>query len=66
MTQSQRAVPDTAAAWSRTTASADGIVRLIAVSWGSWRYTVAYAGLGATPAPVAPANARGLDRDVSR
>jgi hypothetical protein len=46
------------------TVSAAGIVREIAVSWGSgasaWTYTVAYSRLGATPAPVAPANARSL------
>ncbi len=40
---------------------ADGVVREIAVSWGTWRYTVAYSGLGSTPAPVAPADARGLE-----
>jgi hypothetical protein len=38
----------------------DGIVRELAVSWGTWRYTVAYSGLGATPAPRVPANARDL------
>jgi hypothetical protein len=46
------------------TVGADGIVRQIAVSWGTsasaWRYTVSYGGLGATPAPVAPAHARSL------
>lgn len=44
------------------TVDADGIVREIAVSWRTWRYTVAYRGLGATAAPVAPADAHGLDR----
>jgi hypothetical protein len=43
---------------------ADGIVRTITVTWGTeasaWNYTVAYKGLGATKAPVAPANARPL------
>jgi hypothetical protein len=46
------------------TVSADGIVRDITVRWGTgasaWTYTVAYSRLGATPAPVAPANARTL------
>ena len=44
--------------------SADGIVREIAVTWGTrastWRYTVEYRDLGATAAPVAPENARPL------
>ncbi len=39
---------------------ANGAVREIIVSWGTWRYTVTYSGLGATPALVAPANARPL------
>ena len=42
----------------------EGVVREIAVKWGTgasaWTYTVAYSHLGATPAPVAPANARSL------
>jgi len=38
----------------------DGITRQIAVSWGTWTYTVAYIGLGATAAPVAPAHARSV------
>jgi hypothetical protein len=46
------------------TVGQDGIVRELAVSWGTWRYTVSYSGLGATPAPVAPADAHGLDRRV--
>lgn len=40
----------------------DGIVRELAVTWGTsasaWTYTVAYSNLGTTPAPVAPKNAR--------
>lgn len=43
------------------TVGAGGIVREIAVTWGTsasaWTYTVTYSGLCATPAPVAPANA---------
>jgi hypothetical protein len=46
------------------TVGPDGIVRRLAVRWGSgasaWAYTVTYGSLGATPAPVAPANARPL------
>ena len=45
----------------RLTVSADGIIRLISVHWGSsssmWDYTVTYSGLGHTPAPIAPENA---------
>jgi hypothetical protein len=40
-----------------------GVIRELAVSWApGWRYTVAYSGLGATPAPKAPANAKPLRR----
>lgn len=39
---------------------ADGVVRRLAVSWGTWTYTVDYRGLGSTPAPQAPKNARSL------
>jgi hypothetical protein len=42
------------------TVGSDGVVREIAVTWGTWRYTVTYTDLGATPAPEAPANARSL------
>jgi hypothetical protein len=46
------------------TVGADGVVRELAVTWGTgasaWTYTVAYSGLGTTPAPDAPANARSL------
>ena len=44
------------------TVGADGVVREVAVGWGTgasaWRYTVAYSGLGTTPAIKAPANAK--------
>jgi hypothetical protein len=44
------------------TVGADGIVREIAVTWGTsasaWTYTVTYSRLGATSAPAAPANPR--------
>jgi hypothetical protein len=47
----------------------DGVVREIAVGWGTgasaWRYAVTYAGLGTTPAIKAPANAKPFpDRKV--
>jgi hypothetical protein len=53
------------------TVGADGIVREIAVTWGTsrsaWTYTVTYSKLGATPAPAAPKNARPFpDRSVHR
>jgi hypothetical protein len=51
------------------TVGADGVVRQIAVSWGTagsaWAYTVTYSGLGATAAPTAPRNARPLRRGRS-
>jgi hypothetical protein len=48
------------------TVGGDGLVREITLTWGTWRYTVMYDDLGATPAPVAPANARDLLRDRRR
>jgi hypothetical protein len=42
------------------TVGADGVVRELALAWGTWRYTVTYSDLGSTEAPVAPANARDL------
>jgi hypothetical protein len=42
------------------TVGPDGVVRDVAVSWGTWVYRVAYNRLGATPAPVAPKNAPSL------
>jgi hypothetical protein len=45
------------------TVGADGVVREIAVSWGTWIYRVAYSELGTTPAPKAPANARSILRE---
>jgi len=48
------------------TVGAGGVVREVAVTWGTsasaWRYAVTYSSLGATSAPVAPANARPLNR----
>jgi hypothetical protein len=37
--------------------------RELAVSWGTWTYTVRYRRLGATPAPAAPKNPRSLLRE---
>jgi hypothetical protein len=48
------------------TVGADGIVREIRMTWGTWMYSVAYSGLGTTPAPVAPENARDLLRERLR
>jgi hypothetical protein len=58
-----RALLDTA-----VTVDAGDVVREIAVTWGTWRYTVTYSNLGDTPAPVVPAKARSLTelRDPSR
>ena len=39
---------------------ADGVIREIAVTWGTWAYTVTYSDLGSAPALVAPANAKSL------
>jgi hypothetical protein len=52
------------------TVGADGLVRQIAARWSegrtAWTYSVAYDGLGTTPAPAAPKNATPLDRAVDR
>jgi hypothetical protein len=42
------------------TVGADGIVRELAVTWGTWSYTVTYSNLGATPAITVPAHAKSL------
>jgi hypothetical protein len=74
MTEGERVVAHDQAAdpaaplGAAVTVGADGIVREIAVTWGTgasaWSYTVTYRRLGTTAAPVAPANARPL-RDRS-
>jgi hypothetical protein len=46
------------------TVGANGFVRELAVRWPGWVYSVTYSKLGATPAPVAPANARPLRRQL--
>jgi hypothetical protein len=48
------------------TVDADGIVRAIEVTWGTWSYKVTYSGLGTTSALVAPANAKSLLRERLR
>ncbi len=48
------------------TVGADGIVREIALSWGTWTYTVTYSRLGATAPPAAPENARDLLKERLR
>jgi hypothetical protein len=42
------------------TVGPDGVIREIAVTWGTWTYTVTYSDLGSTPVLVAPANAKSL------
>jgi hypothetical protein len=48
------------------TVGTDGVVREIAVTWGTgasrWVYKVTYRGLGSTPPPTAPAHAKPLRR----
>jgi hypothetical protein len=47
------------------TVGSDGVINHIAVTWGTWAYTVTYSDLGSTPPLAAPANAKPL-RDVLR
>jgi hypothetical protein len=47
------------------TVGSDGVIREIAVTWGTWTYSVTYSNLGSTPPIVAPTNAKPL-RDVLR
>jgi hypothetical protein len=47
------------------TVGSGGVIHAIAVTWGTWTYTVTYSGLGSTPAPAAPANAKSL-RELRR
>jgi hypothetical protein len=42
------------------TVGEDGLIRELAVSWGTWTYTVAYSDLGTTAAVLAPTNAKSL------
>ena len=47
------------------TVGGDGVIREIAVTWGTWTYTVTYRQLGSTPPVVAPANAKTI-REMRR
>ena len=40
------------------TVGADGLIRELAVTWGTWAYTVTYSDLGTTAPVVAPKNAK--------
>jgi hypothetical protein len=42
------------------TVGSEGVIREIAVTWGTWTYTVTYSDLSSTPPLVAPANAKSL------
>lgn len=42
------------------TVGSDGVIREIAVTWGTWAYTVTYSDLGSTQPIIAPANAKTL------
>jgi hypothetical protein len=42
------------------TVAEDGLIRELAVAWGTWTYTVSYGDLGTTAAVVAPKNAKSL------
>jgi hypothetical protein len=57
-----RAEDPTALLDAAVTVGADGIVRSIDVTWPGWSYTVSYSGLGETPAPAAPEDAKPLRR----
>ena len=57
------AAADATASLDAAVTVADGVVREIAVTWGTWAYSVRYRGLGSTPAPAAPKNARSLLRE---
>jgi hypothetical protein len=42
------------------TVGSDGVIREIALTWGTWTYTVTYSDLGSTHPIIAPANAKTL------
>jgi hypothetical protein len=42
------------------TVGEDGLIRELAVTWGTWTYSVSYSDLGTTAAIVAPKNAKSL------
>ena len=51
---------------ANVTVGPEGVVREIAVTWGSWTYTVTYSKLGETAAPKAPENPRDLLKERLR
>lgn len=44
------------------TVGADGVIREVALSWGTWTYAVTYSELGTTVAPTAPENAESIQK----
>jgi hypothetical protein len=48
------------------TVGSNGVIRKLAVTWGTWTYTVAYGSLGSTPRIVAPAHAASLLKERMR
>jgi hypothetical protein len=54
------AADPTAALDTAITVGEDGLIRELAVTWGTWTYTVRYSDLGTTAAIVAPKNAKSL------
>ena len=51
---------------ANVTVGPEGVVREIAVTWGTWMYTVTYSKLGETAAPKEPANPRNLLQERMR
>ena len=45
-----------------TGVGADGVIRQIALSWGTWTYAVTYSELGTTAAPTAPEGAESIQK----
>jgi hypothetical protein len=44
------------------TVGPDGVIREIALAWGTWTYAVTYSGLGTTAAPQAPPDAVSIQK----
>ncbi|HET7855805.1 MAG TPA: hypothetical protein VFL41_05060 [Gaiellaceae bacterium] len=57
------AAADPTASLDTAVTVANGVIREITVTWGMWTYSVQYSGLGSTPPPAAPRNARSLLRE---
>jgi hypothetical protein len=60
-----RAADPTALLDTAITVGEDGLIHELAVTWGTWAYTVTYSDLGTTAAVVAPKNAKSL-REMRR